>query len=382
MNQTEKPEQKNLKNRPAVPRLLPGFHPPTPGPDRIGPDSAYYRRIVFSALVSALLNLLFLWLLLVSDFSRLAWLKPAQSKPIVHRDPPRIVLQRQPPPPPKHTPAANPTFLETDESQKSQEKPKDAAFYSEHNTVATQKEATPVISEDIPKMDGQNTKTMATESVLPKKSAPPPTPPHETPPQEPKPAKPPEPEVAAKPNPTQGKPIEVPKKGDYALLNTSPPEPKTAPQPKPQESVKPEPKTPPPTPNNTQPGAGSQREVVAAMSKLSGGVRPTGKAYQFNSAESPFASYDKRIIGKIGTYWQYQVVEKFWGEKTGEVEISFKLMSDGRISALRVTRNTANAVLASWCLQAITQSSPFDPFPASMQALVGDYREGTITFAY
>ena len=118
------------------------------------------------------------------------------------------------------------------------------------------------------------------------------------------------------------------------------------------------------------------------MSKLDGGVDRVGKALAFNSAESPFASYDKKVVGKIGAYWHYLVANKFYGETVGEVEITFRLMADGRVIDVRVARNTANVVLAGWCLQAIEESSPFAPFPESMKAMVGDHREGTITFNY
>ncbi len=133
-------------------------------------------------------------------------------------------------------------------------------------------------------------------------------------------------------------------------------------------------------PNNTS--LNQPKESHENMSKLAGGVRRTGKVMAFNSAESPVAGYDKKVIGKIAAYWQRLIEGKFYGEKVGEVEISFKLLADGRVTELHVIHNTANEVLAGWCIQAIENSGPFDPFPESIRTEVGEYREGSMTFAY
>src|SRR4051812_37283053 len=117
MNHTELPEQPEIDSRRASPLQTPDAFIPPLKAKKTESDAIYHRRIVFSVLVSTVLNILLLWLLLVSDFSRIAWLQPVKAKPIAKREPPRIILQRHPPP--KSSPTSNPTFLETDKSQAS-----------------------------------------------------------------------------------------------------------------------------------------------------------------------------------------------------------------------------------------------------------------------
>ena len=59
-----------------------------------------------------------------------------------------------------------------------------------------------------------------------------------------------------------------------------------------------------------------------------------------------------------------------------------KLLADGRAGEVKVEQNTANAVLAGYCVQAIEKSAPFPRFPDALRALVGDSRDATITFNY
>ncbi len=356
-------------------------------------EAVYYRRLFISIVASILLNGLFLWAIFTSHFAWVVWFNGKPKPRTVKEIPHLILIHRQPKIPPR-------TFLETDASQAVKEAPKDATFYSEHSTVATQTTSSEVKPGDIPKANGSNTKTMATETVRLTKPSPQPV--------QPKSAQ----AESLKELPVSGKSLAVsapqvtshipqapPKTGDYTFLKTMP----SAVHPTPlEEQSQPSLQTIPQkslhAPSSPQqltsrdpiaPVLSSQanpsdpnREVIASMSKLDGGVNRTGKALAFNSAESPFASYDKKIIAKIGVYWQYLVANKFYGEKVGEVEITFKLLADGRVAELHVARNTANAVLAGWCLEAIEKSTPFAPFPESMRAIVGDSREGSLTFAY
>jgi periplasmic protein TonB len=333
-------------------------------------DQAYRRRMSASVGFSVLLNFLFLWLLLTTNISNFR-LSPEKPKPKPKTEAPRLVLIQKPQPPaPKEE--RSKTFLEVDPNQASTKTPENAKFYSEKSTLAGQKEETEIKSTDIPKLDGKNIKTMALETVTSQKIPNPPA--VETPKPEPEKTAKPQAAEKTKPAPAPPSPMEV------ALLKPQKPMEETESDKKEIDTSKkqgaPSNKSLPPVPPTPQ----SQKVVPNAQSKLSGGVKG-GKAIGFNSAESPFAPYDKKIIAKIGAYWQYQL-EKYYGEKIGEVEISFKLLADGRISDLRVTKNTANLVLAGWCIQAIERSAPFEPFPPSMMAMVGSSREASITFAY
>lgn len=343
-------------------------------------EAVYYRRLFISIVASILLNVLFLWAIFTSHFAWVVWFNGKPKPRTVKEIPHLILIHRQPKTPPR-------TFLETDASQAVKEAPKDATFYSEHSTVATQTTSSEVKPGDIPKANGSNTKTMATETVRLTKPSPQPVQPKsaQTEPLKELPVSGKSLAVSA-PQGTSHIPQAPPKTGDYTFLKTLPSAVHPTPLEKQSQSSSPQQLTSrdpiAPVLSSQASPSDPNREVIASMSKLDGGVNRTGKALAFNSAESPFATYDKKIIAKIGVYWQYFVANKFYGEKVGEVEITFKLLADGKVTELRVARNTANAVLAGWCLEAIEKSTPFAPFPESMRAIVGDSREGSITFAY
>ena len=365
-------------------RILRGLPewPTTPSSDPFDSPEAYRRRLLISIYLSCVLNFFLLWLVLSIKLPQPGAFDQKSKSP-TRMEVPRLVLVKQPPPKQKTQ-----TFLETDPSQAVKQRPEDADFYSEHNTLATQTKATPLKSADVPKADGNNDRTPATESVLPASAKatadkpnakpPPPSPPAE------QPVKPTE---NIKPTPVsqpQTKPLVTPSRtGDLAILRETPAV-------KPSPAVEPRPETPQTAPPAVSPAPAvtpSQREVITQKSKLDGGVQRTGKALAFNSAESPFAKHDKKIIAKISGYWNELIKHKlnsggYGGEVVGEVQIDFKLLENGRISDLRITHNTANTILASWCVKTITDSAPFDPFPEFMRALVGDHRDGMITFTY
>jgi outer membrane biosynthesis protein TonB len=383
--QTETP--KALPPLPSLPRVL------TVPPVARGAESEYLRRFFASIGLSVLLNLLLLAIVSSSGLSNLLRLSE-RPKPKGKSEAPQLVLQPKPLPPmlPEPEFLKPKTFLETDASQASPEKPKNAEFYSEHSTVATQVAPSPVKPGDVPKADGSNTKSMATESVRPGPKAPPSPPPSPpaAPPSPPaakaapaQPATPPSPP----PQPTPPSPLPpLPKEGDLAMLRREPP-PKPAPRTEASPGIKPSEAPAAPSPRAPpSPSAPSvpttEREVMAAKSKLDGGVGRTGRALAFNSEESPFASYDKKVIAKIGANWNFLIESRFYGETVGQVVISFKLLADGRAGEVKVEQNSANAVLAGYCVQAIEKSAPFPRFPDALRALVGDSRDATITFNY
>jgi periplasmic protein TonB len=345
-------------------------------------DAEYRKRITVSILLSCILNFFLLWLLVTGaliDKNSSETRQKARAE-TAKKIPKLVILQKKPELPqiPK-TPPRRRTFLETDPSQASTERPKDAAFYSEHNTQAAQPLPNLSKSGEIPKADGNNTKTMNTESVRPGAKTPPPSPP--SPQQKPSPQATPTPPRQKTPPPQKSPALEEAKPGEYALLKKQPSLDEQVAREiilenEHQNSRQMNPEVPP-----SASVINPQRVVPAAKSKLEGGV-PRQGALAFNSAESPFASYDKKVIGKIGAYWQFQVRDKFYGESVGEVEIAFKLLADGKITDLQVVRNSANSVLAGWCIRAIERSAPFDPFPETMRTMAGNSREGTITFAY
>ncbi len=364
---------KALPPIPSLPRVL------TVPPIARRAEAEYLRRFFVSIGLSILINLLLLAVASSAGLSQLLRLSE-RPKPKGKPEAPKLVLVPKPQPPllPEPDFLKPKTFLETDPSQAAREKPKNAEFYSEHTTVATQVTPSAVKPGDVPKAEGSNPKSLATESVRPGPKHPPSPPPAPSPPPKTASADPAPPSPPAPPLPPA-------KERDLALLRREPP-----PKPQPKVEAAPSPKphethaatVHPPSASAVPPSSEADREVLALKSKLDGGVERTGRALAFNSEESPFASYDKRVIAKIGVNWNLLLESRFYGETVGQVVVGFKLLGDGRVSEVRVTHNTANAVLANYCVQAIEKSAPFKAFPEALRALVGDSRDATITFNY
>ena len=266
-------------------------------------------------------------------------------------------------------------FIETDERQRSTEKPAATPYYSDKTTVAMNPENLSKVEGDTPYLDGKNTKLLSTESV------PAPTPgavalsqrrlqqarqvaQPATPPAQPKPKElPAEGEKATKPAEEQKMAMAT---GAAAQRGTAAIEEQAA-------------ESSPLRPGAAFPG----REIAAAKSELkASGVSRKGIA-AFGVAESPFGDYDRRLIKEVQQRW-YVIIDKLGVyEKAGTVTIYFQLSDDGSISNLRRKENTAGEILALWCEKAITDSAPFDPLTADLRRLVGkEPREVNFTFYY
>ncbi len=157
------------------------------------------------------------------------------------------------PSPTAPTPPARPKqFIETDDTQVSGEKPKNADFYSDRSTVAANPVNPTGKSGDTPFLDGTETRMMSTADVAPKLSPTgAPLPPG--PPQMPRPATP---AMPASPAPAPApllKPVDLPSrptleaKADTKPMPETKPDPdtKSEPEPKPEPEIKPVPETKP-----------------------------------------------------------------------------------------------------------------------------------------
>ena len=63
--------------------------------------------------------------------------------------------------------------------------------------------------------------------------------------------------------------------------------------------------------------------------------------------------------------------------------LEFRLHSDGRVSELKVLETEVGDVLALYCQKAISDPSPYAPWPNEMRRMIAkDYRLITFTFYY
>ncbi len=290
-------------------------------------------------------------------------------------------------------------FMETDASQVTGEKPKDAKYYSDKSTVAANPMNPTGKEGETPYLAGKETRAPSAVDV--------PTPSGVSQPlivqrgspgaaaSAAKPAPPASPQVAqATPSP-QPKAPEQPKEVAPQGLKMVEEE-KLAMAPKP--AVQPEIVNGGPVPEQSEalasPGAPAVptvttepgtpgREIVARKAKLTAmGISRAGVA-AFNVAESPFGAYDKKIIKAVQSRW-YALIDRFgMYERAGQVTVHFELLDDGQVQAMQVTENTAGQILALFCEKAIIESGPFDSLPDNLRALVGkEPREASFTFYY
>jgi len=283
-------------------------------------------------------------------------------------------------------------FMETDASQVTGEKPKNAKFYSDKSTVAANPNNPTGKQDNTPYLEGKETHVMnsadvptpsgaATPAIQGGASAPPVP---QAPQSKPTPQAPPQPKAASPPQ-------EVPPVGVKIVE-----EQKMAMAPKP--VVQPEVVTgsdvpvSPPSPANPA-GAGAPavasepgvpgREIVARKAHLTvAGVTRFGVA-AFGVDENPFGAYDKKIIKAVQSRW-YALIDRFgMYERAGAVTVHFQLLDDGQVQDLKVSDNTAGEILSLFCEKAIIESGPFDPLPDNLRALVGkEPRDASFTFYY
>lgn len=284
--------------------------------------------------------------------------------------------------------------------QSTPEPPKEAKYYSELNSIASNPTPAPKES-NVPKIEGSQDKVMRltqnnrptpapkppeTTPTPPPQPEPQPKPPEPTPPKKQEPPKPtPEP-----PAPQQTPPPAPP--GDLALARPVP----TPPKPKPQPPAP----TPTPTKPNTSPAPPVQRppldrprtlaqvyqqnpQLRGERIKQDGGVKRRG-AVALDVKASTFGAYDARVVSAIEERW-YQLLEEnsYSGERVGKVVLEFKFKYDGTVSEMKVAETTVGEVLALLCIRAVREPAPYEKWPSDMRLLWSSgFREVRFTFYY
>jgi hypothetical protein len=278
-----------------------------------------------------------------------------------------FVEQTEPPPVPVKR-----TFMETDPSQVTGEKPKEAEHYSDRSTVAANPQNPTGKTGDTPYLDGTGTKVMSTADVLPGKAPTPAVPPTPPPPPAAPPTAPKLPATETKPAAEAG--LKVVQEPPKQVASLTKPTALTMTKPVP-------PTVAPPSPGS--PGMGSAREIAARKSQLNtSGTAKIGVA-AFNVAESPFGAYDKIVVRAVQSRWYALIEQNGLYERAGQVTLRFQLLDDGTVQAMEVRENTAGQVLALFCEKAVTESAPFAPLPGELRVLIGkEPREVNFTFYY
>ncbi len=289
-------------------------------------------------------------------------------------------------------------FIETDASQVTGEKPKDAKHYSDKSTVAANPHNPTDKEGETPYLEGKETRAMNSTVDVPTQSgaaAPlivqpgsPGAPGRTAPPSVAQTASQSQPKLQEQPKEIAPLGVKIVEEQKMAMV------PKTAVQPA--LATSPEvPNTPAMTGDGGMPAVASDpgtpgREIIAHKAHLTTlGVSRTGVA-AFNVEESPFGAYDKKIFKAVQSRW-YALIDHFgMYERAGTVTLHFYLMEDGTLkrdpvgnTVMEITDNTAGQILALFCEKAIIESGPFEPLPDNLRALVGkEPREASFTFYY
>lgn len=127
-----------------------------------------------------------------------------------------------------------------------------------------------------------------------------------------------------------------------------------------------------------------QGMLAGERMKQEGGVKRFSIAEGLDVKATPFGAYDAAIIAAIQQRW-YDLLEDrdYARNQTGRVVLTFKLMSDGSVTEMRVAENTVSEILALICQRAVLDPAPFARWPSDLRRLIGgDSREVRFTFHY
>ena len=312
------------------------------------------------------------------------------------------------------------TFMEVDPALAMAEPPKNAKYYSSHNTAA----ANPNPQQEVkqPKIEGQQTEVPRLFNNPKPRPKPTPQPLQPAPPQPLQPA----PEVAqsAKANqPPEVRPDAQPKaKSEPArpLVNIAP---KTHEKSTEKPDLKPlggqaigdlalakpqpeahtnqvaghgspfsagpliaEPSPPAHVRPRTLAQAYQQNPMLAGKAmQQEGGVKRPGRI-SVDALASPFGVYDRAFIAAVEERW-YQLIDTYRAHggvpRQGKVVLDFELRYDGRITEMHVADRSVDELLSVLCQDAVRDPAPYQRWPTDMRQMIGaDYREVRFTFYY
>jgi outer membrane biosynthesis protein TonB len=276
------------------------------------------RKVVWALLAALLIHLVVAYSLAISS--------GLFSSPISVDDKPmQLTIVDLPPP----APAApkNSMFVETDDSRKSAQQPKDKTFESNANSIAaSQMPATG--SMPLPSQQGKDQPSLDLDShqySLASQGAPQPQP-------SAAPKATPEPVVASTPEPTP-----VPKEDEFAMLTSTP---KPAVQ---------------PTVAARAQRPNSSYRALKEKTRLSGAITTRGIS-SVNAIGTPLGRYQKWLLDAIGSRW-YAHVEQYRDLiSIGTARLVFWVDRTGTIKDLRVVENTSNEAFANVCIQSIQEA--------------------------
>jgi hypothetical protein len=102
-----------------------------------------------------------------------------------------------------------------------------------------------------------------------------------------------------------------------------------------------------------------------------------------NTNDYPFCTYDQQVIQKVQFRWYNLIEEQDLQNTAGKVKVHWQLAPDGFVTNVCVKENSGDEMLATVCVKAIQESSPFEALPISLRTLCSnEVRNIDFTFRY
>jgi outer membrane biosynthesis protein TonB len=228
----------------------------------------------------------------------------------------------------------NSTFMETDESKKSAEPPKEKTFESNANSIAASE--LPATGEaPLPSQTGKDrpfvdlethTSSLQMNGAQPQPSAAP----QETP------------APSAVPQPTL-QPAPISAAEQFAILTARP--------------------TPAVKPSTA---AASAYRAYKDRTRISGRITNRGVS-SVNALGTPLGRYMKFLLDAVGSRWYTYLDQRIDLISIGTTRVVFTVDRSGEVKNLKVVENTANEALANVCIQSI-QEAQLPPMPDDLAA--------------
>lgn len=323
------------------------------------------RKILWAVLASVFIHLLAAFSL--ATFSgKLAPLPEVEEKPAELTI---VNVMPTPAPVPK-----NARFMETQESKKSAEAPKDKTFESNANSIAASRipaDGTgPMPSQNGKDRPFPNLETQAASIGLEAQPPQPTTAPSatSTPLPSPSPASTPTPALSTPTPPplTQTPPPSTPPPDQLAMLMATPP-PALTPSEELAASPTPESAMPTPTPQATEQPESSYRPLLE-QTRARGSITNRG-ASAINAVGTPLGRYQKMVYDSIGSRWLYYTKKQGDLIAIGTAHVTFSVDHDGHIQNLRMSSNSSNEAFANVCLESI-QKAKAPPMPEDVSEVL------------
>jgi outer membrane biosynthesis protein TonB len=307
-------------------------------------DDATEKKAEVRKILWALLAALFLHVLIGLGIARFSGVF---SSPIVVEEDKPVELTMVDLSTPAPAAQKNTMFMETDESKKSVEPPKEKTFESNANSIAASQQAA-TGDAPLPSQQGKDRPAVDLEThnySINRDGA------------QPQPSVAPQASEPPKPTP---QPTVVPTEEQFAMLTSTP-----------TPAVKP---TVAPTPAPAR----STYQPMKQQSRIAGNISNRGIS-SVNALGTPLGRYKKMILDGIGSRW-YAYVEHNELITIGTLRLVFSIDRGGHVTHLRVLENSSNESFANVCLQSV-QEIKLPPIPDEvLDTLPPEGLEQEITF--